>query len=223
MASSPASASSSRCPAGVEDTGFPAMVSSARTCPSPGVVISSASAETGSSPPNPGNPRTRVRLVPKPPGESTPRPMRSTAGVVNIVPPGRSRLPVRMLIACTAHWHTTPWACVDTPIRPWTAADGAAARSRARRRTASADMPDTRSASSGVNPATASRTRSMPCTYSAGAARSPSSSSRTMASSTAASEPGRTKWCSSAIFAVSVRRGSSTTSRPERAASSRRR
>ena len=33
--------------------------------------------------------------------------------------------------------------------------------------------------------------------------------------------PGRTKWCSSATFAVSVRRGSSTTIRPPRAVSSR--
>ena len=42
-----------------------------------------------------------------------------------------------------------------------------------------------------------------------------------MASSTAASEPGRTKWCSVATFAVSVRRGSNTTSRPPRALRSR--
>ena len=56
-----------------------------------------------------------------------------------------------MLIVCTAHWHTTPWAWVETPIRPCTAADGAAARSRARPRTASAGMPLTCSASSGVN------------------------------------------------------------------------
>ena len=38
-----------------------------------------------------------------------------------------------------------------------------------------------------------------------------------------ASEPGRTKWCSSATLAVSVRRGSMTTKRPPREASSRRR
>ena len=55
------------------------------------------------------------------------------------------------LIACTAHWQTTPWAWVETPIRPCTAAEGAAARSCARRRTASAGIPLTCSASSGVN------------------------------------------------------------------------
>ena len=38
-----------------------------------------------------------------------------------------------------------------------------------------------------------------------------------MASTTTASEPGRTKKCSSAAFAVSVRRGSTTTIRPPRA------
>ena len=140
------------------------MVSRARTRPSPGVLISSASADTGSSPPNDGRPRTRERRFPKPPGPSTPRPMRSTAGVVSMVPPGRSRLPVRMLIVCTAHWQTTPWAWVETPIRPCTAAEGAAARSRARSRTASAGIPLTCSASSGVKPSTASRTASTPST-----------------------------------------------------------
>ena len=72
-----------------------------------------------------------------------------------MVPPGRSRLPVSTLMVWTAHWQTTPCAWVDTPIRPWTAADGAAARSRARPRTASAGMPLTCSASSGVKGSTA--------------------------------------------------------------------
>ena len=60
MNSSDASARSRRRPFGVESTGLPADVTSARTCPGPGVSISSASAATGSSPPNSGRPRTRL-------------------------------------------------------------------------------------------------------------------------------------------------------------------
>ena len=45
----------------------------------------------------------------------------------------------------------------------------------------------------------------------------------TMAISSSASDPGRMKWCSSATRAVSVRRGSMTTSRPPRARRSFRR
>ena len=81
-----------------------------------------------------------------------------------MVPPGRSRLPVRMLMAWTAHWHSTPNPWVDTPIRPCTAAVGAAARSRARARTDAAGIPENASASSGVNGATAERTASTPST-----------------------------------------------------------
>ncbi len=66
------------------------------------------------------------------------------------------------LSAWTAHWQTTPWAWVETPIRPWTAADGASTRSRASPRTSSAGIPLARSASSGVNGSTAVRTASTP-------------------------------------------------------------
>ncbi len=50
---------------GVDSTGLPARVTSARICPSPGVSISSASVATGSSPPNSGRPRTRLFQTPK--------------------------------------------------------------------------------------------------------------------------------------------------------------
>ena len=144
---------------------MPARVSRARTCPSPGVVISSASADTGSSPPKPGSPRTRLRLRESPPGPRMPRPTMSTAGVVNIVPPGRSRLPVTMLSTWVAHWASTPNCCVDAPIRACTAADGALAEGAGQRRARpSAGIPLTRSATSGVNGSTTSRTRSTPST-----------------------------------------------------------
>ena len=52
MKSSRASASARRAPFGVESTGLPATVTSARIWPSPGVSISSSSVTTGSSPLN---------------------------------------------------------------------------------------------------------------------------------------------------------------------------
>ena len=102
-------------------------------------------------------------------------------------------------------------------MRPYAAPPSAAASSLARRRTSSAAMPLTRSAASGVKGSTSSRTRSTRSTYGAGRVRPSSNSVRTMASTTTASEPGRTKKCSSAALAVSVRRGSTTTIRPPRA------
>ena len=90
------------------------------------------------------------------------------------------------------------------------------------RRISSAATPDAAAARSGVHGATARRTASTPSTYDGGVLASPSSNSTcSIASSTAASVPGRTKWCSSATLAVSVRRGSSTTIRPPRARRSR--
>ena len=78
-----------------------------------------------------------------------------------------------------------------------------------------------RSACSGVKSRTASRTRSTPSTYAAGRISCSSSRTWSIASSTTASVPGRTKTCSSATRAVSVRRGSTTTIRPPRALRSR--
>ena len=60
MNSSDDSARSTCAPFGVDSTGLPAMVSSARICPSPGSRMSSASVATGSSPPTSGRPRTRL-------------------------------------------------------------------------------------------------------------------------------------------------------------------
>src|SRR3954465_3386156 len=60
MNSPPPSASGSRSPPGVDSTGLPATVTRARTCPSPGVTISSTSVVAGSSPRTSGSPRTRL-------------------------------------------------------------------------------------------------------------------------------------------------------------------
>ena len=63
-------AASRRAEFGVDTTGFPATVISARTWPSPGVSISSARPATGSSPNDSGSPRTRLcqrpMLAPRP-------------------------------------------------------------------------------------------------------------------------------------------------------------
>ena len=121
----------------------------------------------------------------------------------------------------TAHWQTVPKPWVDSPSRPYATPPSAAASSRVSRRTVSAGTPLTRSACSGEKSPTASRTRSTPSTYDAGRVSPSSNSTWTIASSTAASVPGRTKTCSSATRAVSVRRGSTTTIRPPRARRSR--
>ena len=80
----------------------------------------------------------------------------------------------------------------------------------------SAGTPLTSSARSGVNSATAVATASALSTYAGGRVRPSSNSTFSIASSTTASVPGRTKWCSEATLAVSVRRGSNTTIRPPR-------
>ena len=56
----------------------------------------------------------------------------------NIAPPGRSRLPVRTLTTSTSQLPSVPNSTVDVPIRPYTAAVGAAASSRASVRMSSA-------------------------------------------------------------------------------------
>ena len=72
----------------------------------------------------------------------------------------------------------------------------AAANSRVIRRMSSAGTPLTCSARSGVNSATASATASALSTYAGGLVRPSSNSTCSIASSTTASVPGRTKWCS---------------------------
>ena len=120
-----------------------------------------------------------------------------------------------------AHWQIEPKPCVDSPIRPYAAAPSAAANSRVIRRISSAGTPEAASAYSGVASATAIRTDSTPSTYAGGAVSPSSKSTCSIASRTTASVAGRTKWCSSATFAVSVRRGSNTIIRPPRFFSSR--
>src|SRR5689334_8931802 len=90
----------------------------------------------------------------------------------------------------------------------------------------SAAIPVTGAAASGVNGSASRRTSSTPDANSASrpGAVSPSANSVwTIANSRWASVPGTIAWCSSARRAVSVRRGSTTTSLPPRAFRARRR
>ncbi|MNT47147.1 hypothetical protein D3C72_1838400 [compost metagenome] len=116
MNSRPPRARSSCRPLGVDSTGLPATVTSARTCPSPSTSISSARAATGNSPPYSGSPETRLCQTLKCPPDVLAT--RSTAGSVHRAPPTRSRLPVTRLINCTSQWHKVPKAWVETPMRP---------------------------------------------------------------------------------------------------------
>jgi hypothetical protein len=116
MKSSFSSASPRRWPAGEESTGFPASVTSARICWSPGVSISSARVAEGSSPMNSGVPRVRECQRPRSVGgwsSST-----STGGLGNIAPPARSRLPLAMLSASISQLAVVPKGTVLVPMRP---------------------------------------------------------------------------------------------------------
>ena len=99
MKSSVSTAASSAAASGVETQGLPATVTSARTWPSPGVVISSARPTTGSSPNTSGRPPTRLAQrpirTPRPTGPEPEELRWPTAASGNIAPPSRSRLPVR--------------------------------------------------------------------------------------------------------------------------------
>jgi hypothetical protein len=89
------------------------------------------------------------------------------------------------------------------------------------RRISRAGIPQAAATLSGLNGWASSRTSSMPSlravSFSPGSIRSSSHSTWTSAKSSSASVPGRMKWCSSASWAVRVRRGSTTTSLPPRA------
>ncbi|MCW2813963.1 MAG: hypothetical protein JWN84_1418 [Nocardioides sp.] len=118
MKSSESNASASPRPSGVESTGLPATVTIACTWPSPGSRISSAITDAGSSPANSGTSRTRLRQRSWRPGPAMRRPTVSTAGSVNIEPPGESKWPESRLRQWIAHWHRVPKPWVETPIRP---------------------------------------------------------------------------------------------------------
>ena len=122
MKSRSSSAPARRPEFGVESPGLPAIVISARTWSGPGVSISSARHETGSSPKVSGNPRTR--LCQRPIGAPRPLPGAPAefawpaAARVNIAPPGRSRFPVMKLRTSTSQLAWVPNSCVVVPMRP---------------------------------------------------------------------------------------------------------
>ncbi|MCW2643281.1 MAG: hypothetical protein JWP76_5587 [Dactylosporangium sp.] len=141
----------SRSALGTDEAGLPATVTRARTCPSPGVSISSARVTAGNSPRTSGRSRTRLRQRPVVNPVPVPRPRRLWAGSGNIAPPSRSRLPVRTLRTSTSQLVTVPYATVVVPIRPYTAARSADASSAASSRIVVASTPQRGATASGVN------------------------------------------------------------------------
>jgi len=120
----------------------------------------------------------------------------------------------------TSHDASVPNSWLQRPMRPYTAAVGAAAISWARRRMVAAPTRQALSTRSGVNGVASVRTSSTPFTRPSRAPRrTKSSANRTwqIASSNAASVPGWIGIHSSARAAVPVRRGSITTVLPPRA------
>ena len=113
-----------------------------------------------------------------------------------------------------------PNTCVVVPMRPYTAALGAAARRRARSRIVAADTPTTPSTASGVNGASAAVTSSRPARCSATPLRRRPDRRLTTTLARAArrwaSVPGRIGNHWEATSAVLLRRGSTTTTSPPR-------
>ena len=207
-----------------------------------GVSISSAKAAVGYSPSTLGKPRTRVR---RRPGMLTPCPTPGVpsvdgppaAGRANITPPGLSKEPIAILITSMSHEATVPMGNmtpsrlspdVVVPMRPYTAALGAAISSAAMRRVTPASIPVTSATASGVK-AVSAETKDATASGSIQSEAAPKSGSdsttRTwaMPASHSASLPGRISKCSSAKSAVRVRIGSTTTIRPPRLRSERNR
>jgi hypothetical protein len=105
------------------------------------------------------------------------------------------------------------------PMRPYTQADPAAARSRVRARMSAAARPVTSATASGVNGSASASTSSSPASHSPATpvSTSPSSASTlTSAMSRNGSAPGRMARWRLATSAVRDRRGSTTTSVPPR-------
>ncbi len=98
------------------------MVMSPRIWPSPGVAISSARQDTGTWPRTSGAPRTRLRHRPN----SYPfahcglgsEESDHAIGLPNIMPPGRSKLAVKMFTTSMSHDASVPNSWLHNPMRP---------------------------------------------------------------------------------------------------------
>ena len=126
-----------------------------------------------------------------------------------------------MFTASISHDAVEPNSVVVVPIRPYTAAVGAAAISWASRRIVAASTPVAPATRSGVNGSIAAANSSRPARCSPmcvpGSARPSATITLAIAASSSASEPGRIDTHSSASSAVFERRGSTTTTLPPRA------
>ena len=224
MKSRPSTALSRRSLFGVETIGLPAAVISARTWPSPGVSISSASTDTGSSPKYSGRPRTRLCQRPK----RTPRPL--PPAPAEFFWPAAARGEERAALAVEVAGQHVEHVHQPARVRPELLRAGADPRvhrgalgaPRARAPCAGSRRPRCRtrpppSRAGSRAPARATSSSPFTCSASAPGSSSPSSTIvQAIAASSSASVPGRMKWCSSASSAVRVRRGSMTTTLPPR-------
>ena len=227
MKSSASSARSSRPPFGVETTGLPATVTSARTWPSPGVSISSARHDDRQLAEGLGQPAHAARASARTARPCRCRPCPTSCAArrpraVNIAPPARSRLPVSTFSTSTSQLASVPNSCVQVPMRavdaPRVGAPPARAPSAGSR---SASIPQRVRHALGREVA---HQRARPRRARSGARRGgpgrrgPPRRARARHRRPAAARrcPGRMKWCSSASSAVRVRRGSTTTTLPPR-------
>ena len=162
MHSSSGSAASRRAESGTLMTGLPATVKSIAIWPSPGVAISSARKAAGTCPSTSGTPETRDFHRPNRGAPSLAvdaiHAIGQAIGLPHIRPPGRSNLPTTMFTTSTSHEASVPNSWLHSPMRPYSAPEGAAANSRASRRIVSAGTRQNASTDSGVNSAHSSRT-----------------------------------------------------------------
>ena len=90
----------------------------------------------------------------------------------NMLPPGWSRLPATRLTASSKYVVSVPFSPVLVPTRPYTAARGVRARSRASARTVSGSMPVRGSVASGLNGLANCSSQTAPSAWRASRARS---------------------------------------------------
>ena len=139
---------------------------------------------------------------------------------MNIEPPRLSILPEITLIASMSHALVVPNSTVFTPIRPYTAAVGAPASSRAILVMVSADTPVATATRCGANGATAASNSARPFNRDAMRGSIFTNFSANITCARAAknkpSVPGRIDTHSSAASTDLVRRGSTTTIFPPR-------
>ncbi len=122
MHSRSASAASSASDSGTEITGLAAMVIRPRSCPGPGVAISSAMHDAGTWPRTSGAPRTRDVQLPNVGSPVSLLLVRKASGKAmgspNMSVPGRSKWPAQIAKTSTRALASVPNSWLHNPMRP---------------------------------------------------------------------------------------------------------